>query len=114
MKDYSNVKFIKIVNNDDNRKFYIDTTTMNDYRLRVSALKGQYYKYLETGNLYRELYELFVGDFSFYCIEKGKYKNLRGVQKRKSELVEEHTLKLKDYIFEPKSATVTFNLFELN
>ena len=44
MKTY---RFIKITDNDDHRKFYIDYTSMSDYRIRVSIIWSKYLNYLE-------------------------------------------------------------------
>lgn len=95
MKDYSKVKFIKISDNKDAKNFYIDVSVMKDHRLRISALKGQYARYLETGELYRPVFEFFKKDFSFCCLERGTFDSLAAVKKRKKEIIEEQREKLK-------------------
>ena len=95
MKNYDSVKFILVVDNNDPMNFYIDVTIMKDVRLRLSALKGQHAKYLETGDLYRPIYKIFVTDFSFYCIFKGSFKNLDEIKQKKMEIISEYTAKFK-------------------
>lgn len=96
MKDYSRVRFIRICDNNNPQHFYIDTTIMKDPRLRMSAIKGQYIKYLESGELYRPVYDLLDKDYSFSCLEIGNFNNLEEVKKRRNAIIEEQKLRLKD------------------
>lgn len=109
MKDYSKVKFIKISDNNDAKNFYIDVTIMKDPRLRISALKGQYMRYLETGDLYRDVFDFFERDYSFCCLERGNFKNLDDVKKRKQEIIKEQREKLKNCKPHIPIGTITFN-----
>ena len=109
MKDYSKVKFIKISDNNDPKNFYIDVTIMKDPRLRISALKGQFMRYLDTGKLYRDVFDFFERDYSFCCLEKGVFNNLDDVKKRKQEIIKEQREKLKDYKPNIPRGIITFD-----
>lgn len=109
MKDYSKVKFIKISDNNDAKNFYIDATIMKDPRLRISALKGQYAKYLETGELHRPVFDLFTKDYSFCCLERGSFNNIDEVNVRRKEIIEEQKEKLKNAVKYVPSKIMTFN-----
>lgn len=108
MKDYSKVKFIKISDNKDAKNFYIDVSVMKDHRLRISALKGQYAKYLQTGELYRPVFDLFEKDYSFCCLEKGSFDSLNAVKKRRKEIIAEQTEKLKNVPSYEPSCIINF------
>lgn len=109
MKDYSKVRFIKISDNNDPWNFYIDATTMLDPRLRISALKGQFQKYLETGELYRPVYKVLEKDYSFCCVHKGAFDNLDQIKYKKNELYEFYNEKLKHHIQKPQSNIISFD-----
>jgi hypothetical protein len=83
---YERVKFIKIQDNNNPNNFYIDSTTMKDHRLRVSSIKGQYWNYLDTGLLFRPVYDILGKDYSFSLVETGSFKNYNEVKERKKEL----------------------------
>ena len=86
MVNYSRVQFIKITDNNHHEKFYIDITTMYDARLRISALKAQYKKYLELKTFKKEVFNFFEIDWSFAVIERGKFANFDDAKLRRDEL----------------------------
>jgi hypothetical protein len=86
---YENVKFIKISNNNNPCKdFYIDISTMKDARLRLSALKSQFKKYILNPEelTHREVFKYFIKDYSFYVIEKGAFNCYEDAKLRRDEL----------------------------
>jgi len=108
MKDYSNVKFIKITDNNNPADFYIDVSIMHDTRLRISAIKGQYKRYLETNELYRPVFDLLNKDYSFCCLERGNFKSLDDVKNRRREIIEEQRERYKNSTKYIPSTTVIF------
>ena len=109
MKDYSKVRFIKISDNNDPFNFYIDATTMFDPRLRISALKGQYQKYLETDELYRPVYKVLEKDYSFCCVFKGSFDDLDQIKHKRDELYEFYNDKLEGHVHKPQSNIISFD-----
>jgi len=97
---YSKVSFIKISNNKNSTKdFYIDITTMKDARLRISSLKSQYHKYLdslETDDPLpdREVFRYFTLDYSFYTLEKGCFDTYNDAKERRLDLYDEQYEKM--------------------
>ena len=92
---YNRTQFIKISNNNDHSDFYIDVTTMQNARLRISALKAQYKNYLATGKYWKEVFKFFKYDWSFYVMEKGCYEDYDAIKERKNQLIEMQNLKYK-------------------
>lgn len=104
MVNYSRVQFIKITDNNKHENFYIDITTMKDARLRISALKAQYKKYLELKTFKKEVFNFFEIDWSFAVIERGSFDNYEDAKLRRDEL---YTLyKNKFYIDVPKDVVI--------
>lgn len=94
---YDNVKFIKISdNNNANKNFYIDITNMKDARLRVSALKSQYKKYKKdpTSINYREIFDYFELDYSWYVLEYGSFNTYEEVLERRKDIYDEQFIKM--------------------
>lgn len=97
---YSKVSFIKISNNRNPAKdFYIDITTMKDARLRMSSLKSQYNKYLDsletdTPLPDREVFRYFTLDYSFYTLEKGCFDTYNDAKERRLDLYDEQYEKM--------------------
>jgi hypothetical protein len=90
---YHATKFIKISNNNNPAEFHIDITTMNDARLRISALKAQYNNYCNTGLYYKDVFSFFSKDWSFYVLERGKFENYEDIKIRRDELINLQNLK---------------------
>lgn len=85
MKTY---RFIKITDNDDHRKFYIDYTSMSDYRIRVSILWSKYLNYLEGEGKHRQVYDLLDADWSACCVARGMFSNIEEVRMKRDELIQ--------------------------
>ncbi len=81
-------QFIKITDNRNHPDFLIDITTMKDARLRISALKAQYKKYLTDGKNKKSIFRFFELDYSFCVLERGYYTNYSSVKERRDELFE--------------------------
>jgi len=91
MKTY---RFIKITDNDDHRKFYIDYTSMSDYRIRVSILWSKYLNYLEGEGKHRQVYDLLDADWSACCVARGMFSNIEEVRIKRDELIQFYNEKL--------------------
>ena len=75
--------FIRIVNNKDPTDYYIDCTSIKKWNTRVSALRTQMYRHLETDvGRWRPVYNILNNDFSFHLICKGEYDNLGQARKQ--------------------------------
>lgn len=109
MKDYNKTIFIKISDNNDHHSFYIDISTMKDPRLRMSAIKTQYQRYLETGELYRPIYDIMDKDYSFYCLHKANCKDLDEAKIIKEQLLKEQREKVKKAPQRIKNGLITFD-----
>ena len=96
MKTY---RFIKITDNDDHRKFYIDYTSMSDYmyRIRVSILWSKYLNYLEGEGKHRQVYDLLDADWSACCVARGVFRNIEEVRMKRDELIQFYNEKLCNY-----------------
>ena len=84
-------QFIKITNNRNHPDWILDITTMKDARLRISALKAQYKKFLNDGENEKPIFRFFQLDYSFCVVEKGYYTDYSIVKKRRDELYEIYT-----------------------
>ena len=100
-KTSKNYKFIKITNNNVPEHFIIDCTVMSDSRLRISALKAQYKRYLIDGLNKKPVYDFFKLDYSFCVVHSGEYSDYSEVKKKRAELVLEYLAKI------PKSTPLT-------
>ena len=58
-----------IANNNDPKHFHIEATAMKDYRLRFSAIKSQYRRYLKGQSKYKSVFDLLAEDHSYYLLE---------------------------------------------
>ena len=105
MKKY---KFVKITDNNDHRQFWIDFTSMNDYRVRVSILWSKYLDYLENHNRHRPVYDILDSDWSACCIFRGSFNDLSEVRIKQNELMDHYAAKLKDYQPRVTSGIVSF------
>jgi len=84
-------QFIKITDNRNHPDFIFDCTTMRDARLRISALKAQYKKFLNDGENEKPIFRFFELDYSFCVVERGIYNDYAVVKKRRDELFEIYT-----------------------
>ena len=66
-------QFIKITDNRNHPDFIFDCTTMRDARLRISALKAQYKKFLNDGENEKPIFRFFELDYSFCVVERGVF-----------------------------------------
>jgi hypothetical protein len=105
MKTY---RYIKITDNNDHRHFWIDFTSMNDYRIRVAILWSKYLNYLEGKGEYRPVYSVLHQDWSAYCIERSSFSNLNEVRCRLHELNAFYKNKLIGYEPERFSPIISF------
>ena len=87
-------QFIKVTNNNDHKEFYVDITTMKDARLRISALKAQYKKYINDGKNFKPIFKYFNLDYSFCVLERGDYEKYEDVKSRRDELYLKYREKL--------------------
>ena len=83
-------RYIKIVDNNNPSDFMIDVTQMQDYRMRVSALRTQCIRhhYYGIGNP-RPSYKYFLKDYSFYLIHKADFPSLRDARMHKEYILEQ-------------------------
>ncbi len=93
-KETKNYKFIKITNNNVPEHFIIDCTVMADARLRISALKAQYKKYLSDGLNKKPVFSFFELDYSFCVVDSGEYSDYSEVKKKRAELVIKYLAKI--------------------
>ena len=72
----------------------IDVTQMQDYRMRVSALRTQCirYHYQGVGSL-RPSYKYFYMDYSFHLLTKAEFPSLREARLHKEEVLQSYTNK---------------------
>lgn len=83
-------RYIKIVDNNNPDDFMIDVTQMQDYRMRVSALRTQCirYHYHQIGSL-RPVYKYFFQDYSFHLLKKAEFPSLREARMHKENVAEQ-------------------------
>ena len=83
-------RYIKIVDNNNPSDFIIDVTQMQDYRMRVSALRTQCIRhhYHGIGSL-RPIYKYFFQDYSFYMVHKAEFPNLRDARMHRQQVMDE-------------------------
>jgi len=81
MKNY---KIIKIIDN-NNLNFYLDVTSMKDFRIRMSILRGQFRDYLSGLRPYKPVYDILSGDFSA-CVVARNLTSIEEVKQKKDAL----------------------------
>ena len=70
-------KLIKITDNRNPQNFYIDISKMKDARIRLSILKSDY----KNGKIKNAvLRNILGGDFSFFVIKKGDFKDYQDIK----------------------------------
>ena len=71
-------RFIKITNNDNPSEFCIECTAMTNGRARISCLRSHYFTWEDNGGTgkWRNVWDLFFKDYSFYVVEKKEFSNL--------------------------------------
>ena len=76
--------FIRIVNNKDPTDYYIDCTSLEKWRTRVSGLRTQMYRHMDTDiGRWRQVYDILYNDnYSFHLVCKGYYDNLGQARKQ--------------------------------
>lgn len=76
--------FIRIVNNKDPQDYYIDCTSLDKWRTRVSGLKTQMYRHIHTNvGKWRPVYDILdKNNYSFAKICKGDFDNLNHARKQ--------------------------------
>lgn len=101
--------FILVSDNNDPRRFYIETTSMKNPRLRFSALKSLYKKYLKGETKYKPIFEYFALDYSYYVLDKKEFETYEDAMEYTEQLVQERSDKLKDCIPHPKNCVISFH-----
>lgn len=106
MKTY---KFLKITDNNDYRNFYIDFTSMNDHRIRLSILWGRYMNYLEGVGSYHPVFKVLNTDWSAYCVYRDSYDNIDDVRQQQQTLVNFYEDTLSNYTPKEFSNIISFS-----
>ena len=52
--------FFILCNNNDPKQFYIEATSMRDYRLRFSAMKSNYKRFVKDNCKYKPYFDIFL------------------------------------------------------
>jgi len=108
MEDLVDYSFFVICNNNDPKHFHIEATCMRDYRLRFSAMKSTYKRYLKGRVDYKSYFKIFAGDYSYHLLDRGLC-HPKDVPEIVQEMTKKRLEKFRDT--EPRVATgvVTFD-----
>jgi len=101
--------FILLSDNNDARRFYIEVTAMKNPRLRFSALKSLYKKYLKNEAKYKPIFEFFKCDYSYYVLDQQHFDFWEDAMNYAENLQKERYHKLKHIIPIPKNGMITFD-----
>tara|TARA_R110002012_G_scaffold315275_1_gene528955 strand:- start:193 stop:498 length:306 start_codon:yes stop_codon:yes gene_type:complete len=97
-------KIIKVQNNNDLRKIYLDITRMKDTRIRISILTSKY-QYTTYPNL--ELKPILDGDYSCSVVRRN-IETIQEAREIKEELYKYYDEKFKDEKPKETTSTLTF------
>lgn len=109
MKQYN---FIKLSNNNNaQRDFIIDLTTMTNVKLRMAILKSQLKKYrLNHKGLYRPTwYYLENCDYSYYCIDTQEFATYNEAREHATAIYNREFIKMNRNGIDMKKNSLSFD-----
>ncbi len=88
--------FIKITDNNDPYTFIIECTGMVNPKARISCLRANLFSWEDRGctGKYRDIWNFFFKDYSFYIVEKREFDNLNSARAYKKIIYNRYLAKL--------------------
>lgn len=103
--------FFMICDARDPNVFHIEMTSMKDYRLRYSAMKSAFLRYIrgDCESSYRDYFDVFGPGYAvYYRLGLPMYLTKENATEYRSKLIENHLNKYRDFQPTYSSGRVTF------